>query len=63
MSFFEALLGYHSRMFYKDNYDTQSKFQTINENAAKLHNLIKKLKVILTESQELQTLYYNKHIK
>ncbi len=63
MSPFEVLLGYHPWMFYKDNCDPLSKSWTADENAATLRNLIKKLKVYLTESQELQAFYHNKHVK
>ena len=60
---FEALLGYHPRMSYEDNRDPQSKSRTADENAAALQDLMKELKMNLTESQELQTLYHNKHMK
>ena len=60
---FEALLTYHPQMSYKDNRDPQSKSRDVDKNATTLRDLIKKLKVNLTESQELQTLYYNKHVK
>lgn len=50
-------------MSYKDNQDFQFKSQAINKNTAILCNLIKKLKSSLAKLQELQTLYYNKHIK
>ncbi len=63
MSSFEALLGYHPRMFYEDNRDPRSKSRTEDRNAAALRNLMKELKVNLTESQELQALYHNKHVK
>lgn len=63
MSPFEALLGYHPRMSYQDNCDPRSKSRTADENAAALRDLIKELKVNLAESQELQTLYHNKHVK
>lgn len=60
---FEALLGYHPRISYEDNRDPRSKSRTAGENAATLRDLIKELKVNLTESQELQTIYHNKHVK
>ena len=63
MSLFEALLGYHPWIFYKDNCDPRSKSRTEDENAATLRNLMKELKVNLTESQQLQALYHNKHVK
>ena len=56
MSPFEALLGYHPRMSYEDNCDPRSKSRTAD-------GLMKELKVNLKESQELQTLYHNKHVK
>ena len=63
MSPFEALLSYHPQMFYEDNHDPRSKSQFVDENAVALRDLMKELKMNLTESQELQTLYHNKHIK
>ena len=63
MSPFEALLGYHPQMFYEDNHDPRSKPRVVDENAVALRNLVKELKVNLTESQELQTFYHNKYIK
>lgn len=63
MSPFEALLGYHPRTSYEDNRDPRSKSRTADENAAALRDSIKELKVNLTESQELQTIYHNKHVK
>ncbi len=63
ISLFEALLGYHPRMSYKDNCDLRSKSLTIDENAVILRDLMKELKVKLTESQALQALYHNKHVK
>ncbi len=53
MSVFEALLGYHPRMCYKDNCDLRSKSRTIDENAVTLRDLMKLLKVNLIELQEL----------
>lgn len=50
-------------MSYNDNYNPQSKSATINKNTATLYNLIKELKINLAKLQELQILYYNKHIK
>ncbi len=63
MGSFEALLEDHPRLFYKNNRDPRYKSWTVDENAAALRNLMKELKVNLTESQELQVLYYNKHVK
>lgn len=57
------MLGYLPRMFYKDNSDPQFKSWTVDKNTAILRNMIKELKVNLTESQELQIFYQNKHIK
>lgn len=53
MSPFEALFGYHPQIFYKDNYELQSKFRTVDKNATTWCNLMKKLKVNLVESQKL----------
>ena len=53
MSPFEALLGYHPQMSYKDNRDLRSKSRTADKNAIALHDLMKELKVNLVESQEL----------
>ncbi len=50
MSPFEVLLGYHSRISYEDNRDSRSKSRTADENAAALRDLMKELKVNLTES-------------
>ena len=50
---FGALLGYHPRMSYKDNRDPRSKSRAADENMAALCELMKELKVNLTESQEL----------
>ncbi len=63
MSPFETLLGYHPRMSYEDNRDSQSKSRTVDKNAAALRDLMKELKVNLAKSEELQTLYHNKHVK
>ena len=63
MSPFVALLHYYQWKSYKDNHDPQSKSWMADKNAAILHDLMKELKVNLTESQKLQTLYYNKYIK
>ena len=63
MNPFEALLGYHLRMSFKDNCDIRSKSRMAYENAAALRDLLKRLKVNLVESQELQVLYHNKHVK
>ena len=63
MSPSKALLGYHPRMSYEDNRDLRSKSRAVDENAAPLRDLMKELKVNLTESPELQTLYHNKHVK
>ena len=63
INFFEALLGYHLQMSYKDNCALQLKFEMVDENAAILRNLKKELKVNLAESQKLQTFYHNKYIK
>ena len=62
MRVFEALLGYHPRMSYKDNCDPRSKPRTIDENSVILRDLMKPLKVNLTESQELQAFHHNNHI-
>lgn len=62
LSFFEVLLGYHSRISYEDNRNLQSKFWAKDRNVAALPELIKELKVNLAESQELQTLKHNKHV-
>ena len=48
---------------YKDNCDPRLKSGIADGNAAALRDLIKELKVNLTESQELQTLYHNQHFK
>lgn len=50
-------------MSYKDNYNLQSKSWLIDENAAALCNLIKKLKINLAKLQRQQTFYHNKNIK
>ena len=50
MSLFEALLSYHPQMAYKDNRNPQSKSRAADKNAATLRDLIKELKVNLTES-------------
>ena len=63
VSLFEALLGYHPRMSYKDNCDPRSKFLNVDENAAILRDLMKELKVNLIESQELQAVYHNKRVE
>ena len=63
ISFFEALLGYYPQMSYKDNRDPQFKLRSVDKNAATLRDLMKELKVNLAKSQELQTLYHNKHVK
>ena len=60
---FDALLGYHLRISYKDNLDPRSKSWSADENLATLRELMKELKVNLIELQELQTLYHNKHVK
>ena len=60
---FEPLLGHYPQIFHKDNGDPRSKFWAENKNAATLRDLMKELKVNLTKSQELQTLYHNHHIK
>ncbi len=41
MSPFEALLGYHTRMSYKDNCDLRTESRIEDENAATLRNLMK----------------------
>ena len=63
MSLFETLLIYHLQMFYEDNHDLRSKSRVADKNAVALRDLLKELKMNLTESQELQTFYYNKHLK
>ncbi len=63
MSLFEALLGRHPQMSYEDNCDPRSKSRTADKNLATLRDLMKGLKVNLTESQKLQALYHNKHVK
>ena len=63
MNPFKTLLDYHPQISYKDNCDPQSKFRDANKNVAALYDLMKDLKVNLTESQKLQTLYHNKHVK
>ena len=63
MGSFERLLGYYPRMFYEDNCDPRSKSRTEDENAATLRDLMKKLKVNLTESKKLQAIYHNKNVK
>ena len=63
MSPFEVLLSYHPQILYEDNHDLRSKSRVADENAVALRDLIKELKVNLTELQELQTLYPHKHVK
>lgn len=41
----------------------QTKLQSTDENAAILRNLMKELKVNLAESQELEIVYYKRHVK
>ena len=53
MSSFEALLGYHPQMSYKNNRDPQPKSWATDKNVAALRELIKELKVNLTKLQEL----------
>ena len=62
-SLFQALLIYYPRITYNNNYDMRSKSKIVDENIAALHNLMKELKVKLTESQELQVVYHKKHVK
>ena len=63
MSPFEILLDYHPQISYEDNRDPRSKPRVADKNVAALYDLMKELKVNLTESQELQTFYHNKHVK
>ena len=49
MSPFEVLLGYHLPIRYEDNHDLQSKSRVVDENAVAICDLIKELKVNLTE--------------
>ena len=46
---FETLLSYHLQMSYKSKRDLESKFWAANKNMATLHDLMKELKVNLTE--------------
>ena len=50
-------------MVYQENCDAGSKSWFADENASALRDLMKELKLNLTESQELQVLYYNKLVK
>lgn len=50
-------------MFYNNNHDPQSKFQSADKNTMTFYNLIKKLKANLVESQKLQMFYHNKNVK
>ena len=63
MSPFKALLNYYPQMSYEDNRDLWSKSQIADENLTALRDLMKELKVNLVESQALQALYHNKHVK
>lgn len=49
ISFFKALFGYHPQMFYKDKFNPESKSWVADKNAVALHDLVKELKVNLTE--------------
>ena len=50
MSPFETLLGYHPQISYEDNRDLRSKSRVADKNVAALCDLMKELKVNLTES-------------
>ena len=50
-------------MSYEDNRDPRSKSRAVDEEAAALCDLMRELKTNLAESQELQNLYHNKHVK
>lgn len=49
ISFFEALFGYHLQMSYEDKFNPESKSWVADKNAVALYDLVKELKVNLTE--------------
>ena len=60
---FEANMGYHPRMSYKDNQDPRSKSKTAEEQAKNLCDLLAELKNNLQLAQDNQAKYHNRTVK